>query len=215
MQRMNQYTIVRSNNITNWGEVPSLCINCQYGETSDSIKAYAQICCNESAILVHLWAEQQEIRAEEHGVLGMPCKDSCLEFFFCPNDQDTRYINMEFNINKCLYLGIGSNLQNLSRIVIENADSLFKPKTSYTPKGWEIYYQIPYAFIQRFFPDFRVFDGKVIRANCYTCSEASNPPYNLSWNRIQGHPLTFHRPQDFGTMAFRIPHEANTSTLNQ
>lgn len=205
MQRMNQYTIVRSDSTPDWDDVPALCINCKYDDGSDSVKAYGQICCDESAILIHLWAEQREIRAEERGLLGMPCKDSCLEFFFCPNDQDIRYINMEFNINKCLYLGIGSSLQDLSRIVIEDADSIFKPQTNRTPKGWEIYFQIPYSFVQRFFPDFFVFDGKVIRANCYTCSESSSTPYNLSWNRIQGYPLSFHRPQDFGTMKFRIP----------
>jgi len=212
MRRTNQYVIGYINNHPSWEAIPTLSINCKYDDGSDSVKAYGQICCDESAILIHLWAEQKEIRAEERGLLGMPCKDSCLEFFFCPNDQDIRYINMEFNINKCLYLGFGSNLQDLSRIVIEDADSIFKPQANRTQMGWEIYFQIPYSFITRFFQDFHVFDGKVIRANCYTCSEASNPPYNLSWNRIQGNPLTFHRPQDFGTMIFRIPAEANVCT---
>ena len=201
---MNQYTIVSVNNLPDWDDIPILSMSCIYDGTPDSVKAYGQICSNVNAILLHLWTEQLEIRAEEKGLLGMPCKDSCLEFFFCPNDKDSRYINVEFNINKCLFLGIGSSLQNLSRIVVEDLESVFLPQTNRTLKGWEIYFQIPYSFIQRFFPDFQVHDGKVIRANCYTCSEASATPYNLSWNRIQGYPLTFHRPEDFGTMIFRI-----------
>ena len=202
MQNTRRYIIERIVDQPNWKAISTLEIDCKYGEITADVKAFGQICCNEREILLHLWTEQKEIRAEEYGPLGMPCKDSCLEFFFCPEENDTRYFNVEFNLNKCLYLGIGTCIQDLSRIIIPTIENLFAPETNRTENGWEIYFKIPYHFIQRFFPDFYVYEGKVIRANCYTCAEAVTVPYDLSWNRINKTPLTFHRREDFGIMEF-------------
>ena len=209
MKEMKQYTINMISAQHDWSAIPQLAIDCKYSNTTDDVRAFGQICCNESELLIHLWTEQKEIRAEEQGLLGMPCKDSCLEFFFCPQEEDIRYLNIEFNFNKCLFLGIGTGLQDLSRIIVSNIESIFSPKVYRTEHGWEIYFKVPYQFIRRFFPNFQVFDGKTIRANCYTCSESSAIPYDFSWNRIQGTPLTFHRPEDFGIMDFRL--SPNTS----
>lgn len=201
---MNRYNILRLEADKDWSVLPVLQLNNRYLQTTDEVHAYAQIGHREDALLVHMWIDVAYIRAEENGRLGMPCLDSCLEFFFQPVPGDPRYINMEFNFNGCMFLGIGSCIQDVIRLLPESdPKAIFCPDIRRTPTGWEIYYQIPYAFIRRLFPGFEATAGLEIRANCYTCSELSPKPYSLSWNLVQpkdDEPLTFHCTRCFGSM---------------
>jgi hypothetical protein len=152
---------------------------------------------------VHLWIEVPQVRAVETGPIGMPCKDSCLEFFFQPVNGDPRYINVEFNSNGCLYLGIGTCLQDLIRLLPEeDICAILEPIIQKTEKGWEIYYRIPYTFVRRLFPEFAVASGDTIRANVFACSDLSQPHYYLSWSSITEEPFTFHHSSCFGSMKF-------------
>ncbi len=199
---MKFYEIKKTSENPDWSILPSLEINTPYLDTPDAIKAYAQICYNDKAILVHLSTVEKDILANQSGPLGMPCRDSCLEFFFCPLENDQRYINLEFNMNGCMYLGYGKSLPELTRLIVDPVE-VFAPKISKTSDGWEIFYTIPYTFIRRFFPDFSVKSGKAMRANCYKCADLSNPPHYLSWNRVATEPsFTFHNPDCFGEMIF-------------
>lgn len=198
---MKEYDIKKVREGFSWTDINVLNIDIPYRKTTDEIKAKAQLCYNDKAILVHLSTEEKDIRAVQTGKLGMPCEDSCLEFFFSPMENDKRYFNIEFNFNGCMYLGFGSGLSDLTRLIVE-PDEVFEPEILKTDKGWEIFYSIPYTFIRRFFPDFEANEGKTIRANCYKCADFSVPPHYLSWNKVEGDPFTFHKPSCFGIMKF-------------
>ena len=95
-------------------------------------------------------------------------------------------------------------IENLkaSNITIETVEEMFAPKINKTADGWEIFYRVPYTLIRRFFPDFKVYSGKEMRANCYKCADLSEPPHYLSWNKIEGEPFTFHKRHCFGKINF-------------
>lgn len=194
------YEIQRVTDTFSWDKIPVLNMEHAYLSTPESVTAFGQICASEKALFVHLWVKQVQIRAEEYGLEGLPYKDSCLEFFFCPEEENPEYFNFEFNLNKCLYLGIGKDLATRQRILLENVEEIFKPVTKRTQDGWEIYYQIPYAFIYEYFPMFSVYEGKIIRGNCYSCSDLSNVPYYRSWRHVSEKMFTFHCPECFGRM---------------
>jgi len=185
-----------------WAEIPTLEIDNAYFETPDHIKAYAQIAYDDEAILVHLSTKERVIRAVEKGPLGSPCEDSCLEFFFCPAEGDKRYFNIEFNSNGCMYLGFGSGIVDLVRLVPDEGAEIFSPDIRRTEDGWEIFYRVSYSFVRRFFPDFKVYAGKHMRANCYKCADFSEPPHYKAWSPIVGEPFKFHRPECYGEMIF-------------
>lgn len=199
---MKQYEIKLTSGEADWNEIPVLSIDCEYPGNPDGIRAFAQICYDESALKLHLWTTESETRAVETGTLGSPCEDSCLEFFFCPMENDNRYFNIEFNSNACLFLGFGSSVDNLVRLLPEEGISLFSPDIKTYENGWEIFYKIPFEFIRRFFPDFKAISGKIIRANCYKCSDLGNYPHYLSWSKVSTNPFTFHNPKCFGEMKF-------------
>ncbi len=199
---MNYYKIKKVDKDIDWSAVESLEIGNRYLETPDTIKAFAQICYNDEGIKVHLWSENDEVRAVETGPLGAPYEDSCLEFFFAPMEGDIRYFNIEFNSNLCLYLGLGRCMADHTRLIHDEGAEILSPKASLTETGWEIFYTVPYKFIRRFFPDFEIKKGKKIRANCFKCSDLSTPANYLSWSHVDSKPLDFHRPECFGIMEF-------------
>ncbi len=200
---MLNYTITRVADAQKWDAIPAIQMNNRYLNTHNDVHASAQICYNDEALFIHLQAQVSEIRAVETGSLGNPCEDSCLEFFFQPVNGDDRYINLEFNMNGCFYLGMGTGLYDLMRLVF-NGDpvEVFKPKIQETADGWEIFYQIPFSFIRRMFPQFTVAAGMQMRANCFACSDLSKQPYYLSWNLVDREPFTFHSKECFGNMVF-------------
>ena len=199
---MKTYEIHKVSGMVEWDTVPVIKIDHPYMRTPESIKAYAQLCYNEEALLVHLSTVEAKIRAVENGPLGHPWEDSCLEFFFCPEENDNRYFNIEFNSNGCLYLGFGTVIPDRTRLVKADINEVLCPKINLTDDGWEIFYRIPYSFIRVFDPDFKVYEGKTIKANCYKCADLSEPPHYLSWSVVSENPFTYHNPSCFGTMKF-------------
>ena len=197
---MREYTIVKKGAALDWQQVPALEIdNLLWTEKSD-IQAKAQLCYDEKAIYVHLSAVEKYIRAEHTSVTGMPCEDSCLEFFFSPYEGDERYFNIEYNPNCCMYLGMGTNVETLVRMLPEVEP--FHPEARRTEVGWEIFYTIPLSFINMFFPDFRLESGRKMRANCFKCGDLTVNPHFFSWNAVTSETPAFHRPCDFGLMHF-------------
>lgn len=197
---MRQYTIKKVCGAPDWAKVPALDIDHRYFETPDSITAQAQICYNDEAICVKLSTLEANVRAVENGPVGMPCEDSCLEFFFCPYENDIRYFNIEFNSVGCVFLGMGPNVDKLIRLIPE--DDTLAPKITVRNDGWEICYTVTYEFIRRIFPEFKAYSGKKMLANCYKCADLSEPPHYMAWSPIVGEPFRFHRPECFGEMIF-------------
>ena len=185
-----------------WDAIPVLPIDHTYFDTPEHIRAQAQISYDDEAILVHLSTVERNFRAVEKGPLGSPCEDSCLEFFFCPMEGDRRYFNIEFNPNGCIFLGFGSGIADLVRLVPEEGAEIFSPAITRGEDAWEITYRVPVSFVRRFFPDFSICAGKRMRANCYKCADLSEPAHYMSWSPIVGEPFKFHRPECYGEMIF-------------
>ncbi len=197
---MKTYTILKKPDSLDWVQIPKLSMEYMEWTPLGDVTATAQICYDNHHLYIRFVTTETDIRAEHTDVLGNPCEDSCLEFFFSPILGDTRYFNVEINPNCCMYLGIGSSRYDLVRLILNEHD-LFHTKVYMTCDGWELTYQIPFSFVRRFFPDFAPSSGKTMRANFYKCKEISPNQHYLVWNRIT-ETDDFHRPCDFGTLIF-------------
>ncbi len=198
---MNTYKIVKKPDKLDWNLIPIASINNPYHTGNVDISAGGQICYDDSALYVHLFAKEAHIRAEGKGLLDAPCEDSCLEFFFSPMNGDSRYFNIEYNPNCCIYLGTGTCVDDLVRLIPESGFP-FHPEVNRTEDGWEITYQIPYSFIRQFFPDFSPVSGYEMRGNMYKCGDLTVQEHYFTWNELSGNVLSFHRPCDFGLFIF-------------
>ncbi len=162
----------------------------------------ARLLYDEKAIYVRLEAREADIRAEYHGDYDMVCEDSCLEFFFCPGTEDSRYFDMEINPNGSYYLGFGPNSQESVRILVPEGKKLFDIKTCRIPGGWAAEFQIPVKFVQIFYPAFKIVKGMEIRANFYKCGDLTNTPHYIAWNDVNSDIPDFGMPEFFGTLVF-------------
>lgn len=198
---MKTYTIVRTDKPPVWSEIPPLAIDARRKTPVTDVTASAQLCYDEAALYLHLATREADILAVQNGVLGQPSEDSCLEFFFSPMQGDLRYLNFEWNLNGCLFLGFSRDSSTLLRILPEEerAEDLFSPSVSRTADGWEIFFRIPAEFVRRFFPDFRLESGKTIRANCYKCGGRKGERHYLTWSPVPD-TENFHTPHNFGEM---------------
>ena len=183
----------------NWDSLPILSLDHILWEADCGIRAKAQICRDVSALYVHLSAAESSIRAEYTALLSPVHEDSCLEFFFMP-EEENRYMNFEVNPNGCLHIGFGKSRKERITVVCRDADSLFHLKTAITEDGWEVFYQIPFSFLQLFYPFFRP-EG-CLNANFYKCGDKTPEPHFLSWNPVTSSTPDFHRPCDFGKLVF-------------
>ena len=183
-----------------WKTVPVIAIDELYRPTEAKIKAFAQIAYDETALYIHMWAEETKIRAEVTDPLDQPCRDSCLEFFFSPAPPSLRYFNMEYNLNCKPYLGIGNSIYDLVRLFPQTTD--FNAKANLTETGWEVEYAVPYSFIRVFFPDFAPKTGDKMRANFYKCGDRTEIKHYLAWSCPDEQAHGFHCPECFGELEF-------------
>ncbi len=198
---MKTYTIMKKSMNLDWSLIPEAAIDMPLHKEDIDISATGQLCYDDEYLYVRLAAKEKNIRAEYTGPLDAPCEDSCLEFFFSPDYNDSRYFNIEYNPNCCIYLGIGSFLDNLVRLLPEFGIP-FSPEATRTEYGWEITYQIPFEFIRRFFPNFAPISGTKMKGNFYKCGDLTVEEHYFSWNPISGDKISFHRPCDFGELIF-------------
>ncbi len=201
---MKEYSIVRK---TGWENVPALEISESPLPLKADIRAKAQICYDDEKLYVRLIAHEENIRATyTDSVTSQPCEDSCMEFFFSPDNSQKKYFNIEMNPNCAMYLGIGCRPDGLQLFRLDKTDTPFdfKPEAVRTEDGWQLTYEIPYTFIRYFFPAFDPKPGTYIMANCYKCGDKCKPMHLLSWSPVDlgiGD-CAFHNPECFGKMIF-------------
>lgn len=195
---MNIYTAPQVSGAPDWSAVPAAEIDSLLWTERCDVRARAQLCYAEDRLYLHMQAEERRIRAEERGLLGMPCRDSCLEFFFCPAEGDRRYFNFEFSPGGCIYTGFGRSIEEHSRLLVTGAETLFAVQPRRNEGGWEVSCEIPAEFVRRFFPEFELRRGLRLRANFYKCGDATEQPHYLAWNPVRSAAPAFHRPDDFG-----------------
>lgn len=195
---MKSYVIKKIVGQPDWSTIESVQLEPLWRDAA-GISARAQLCWDDEAIYVKLSATESAIRAEYTGVLNDVCEDSCLEFFLRPT-QSLYYFNIEFNPNCALYLGYGSGLHDLVRLIVQDQQALLAPHACRTQDGWQIEYRIPFTFVKQFFPQFAAEEGAEFYGNFYKCGDLTEKEHYLAWNLIPGEMSTYHRPLDFGRL---------------
>ena len=197
---MNSYWIEKVKGQPDWCKLPVLEVNNVLWLPDAGVRMTQQICYDTDKLYIHQTAVESRIRAEHTELLAQVCEDSCMEFFFCPEETSDRYFNFEWNLNGALYLGFRTGREHAVRLQLKDHKTLFAFRGARTADGWEIFYEIPAEFVRLFVPEFTLGPGKKIRANCYKCGDLTPNPHYLSWNPSTSPNPDFHRPQDFGTM---------------
>lgn len=196
---MERYTILYQS-APNWDIVPAVELRHTGWLDEAPVRAWAQLCSDDTALWVRMEAEESPVRAALSGPLAEVWNDSCLEFFLAPDPSDSRYLNFEFNPLGSLYLGFGSTRPTRVRQIVNDKEALFQPEPFFTEKGWGIVFRIPFDFIRNYFPDFQ--NRGEMAGNFYKCGDLTLQPHYLSWMTMHTDTPDFHRRQDFGALYF-------------
>ena len=163
----------------------------------------------DTAFLLQYRVKEQSVRAVAAADNGQVWKDSCMEFFVIPAD-DNIYYNFEFNCVGVCLLAAGEKRNNREAAqssvisLIRRQPSLGKHPFAERKQEteWDMALVIPYVCLFKH-PDYSP-TGKTVRANFYKCGDDLTVPHFLSWNPINTERPDFHRPEFFGTVKFTL-----------
>ena len=165
-------------------------------EFTPEFKTTARILYNDQAVYVRMETDEQPVVAKCLDRNGPVCTDSCMEFFFCPNETDGRYFNFEFNALGTLCLSVGAS--RYDRTPVDDALSTFDIKPELFDGGWRISFKIPFEFIRKYVGE----PTENMQGNFQKCgSETGHKHYGM-WRAIEIEKPDFHRPEFFGNIKF-------------
>ena len=129
---------------------------------------------------------EEEVRATYTVPNDPVCRDSCVEFFFQPDNADGRYLSFEINPLGTLLIGLGHGIPDI--VYLPDDRTQFKIETYKEDHHWQVCYEIPESFMKQFFGNFM------------KCADDSAKPHHGCWSKIDMPHPAFHVPQFFGTI---------------
>lgn len=162
-------------------------------------EARAYVAWDERGLSVLLCAKEETIRTAAKNFCDPVCRDSCLEFFLMPLEDDARYMNVEVNAAGVAYIGKGTGRAD-GKPLDALPEGMNIRASRHEGGWWAVAYEIPFALIEKLFG--RAPKGsEAMRCNFYTCDETIHPHFG-SWNPVVSAKPDFHRPECFGAVEF-------------
>ena len=123
------------------------------------------------------------------------CEDSCMEFFFTPNEEEKHYINIEINPLGVTHIGIGEGRHG--RVLLDVSEEGLRFETAIRfGRGWTACIFIPYAFLDKHFAK----RTATWRMNSYKCGDLTVEKHFSVWNPIELPKPDYHQPDFFGLL---------------
>ena len=159
-------------------------------------------------IWLKYYVTEENILAKETKINGNVYKDSCVEFFISPDQNDT-YYNFEFNCIGTPHVGYGQKGVSKSLIAPEIV-KLIKVKSSLGNQPfeektggyqWEMMIIIPKECLAN--DKDIVLKGLKANANFYKCGDDTSKPHFVTWNPVGTENPDYHQPAFFGEVFFK------------
>jgi hypothetical protein len=196
-----------------WKETASIEIKYIMGEKPVFFPATeAKVRYDQENIYVIFRVKDQFVKCEVKDYNGPVYKDSCVEFFFSPDQANPlNYFNVEINcggtilthyVNGATKKHTLLEVEDLKKIEIAHTLPKVIENEITKPITWYIEYKIPLAVLEKYANVSRPQSGVVWKANFFkTASTTSNPHY-LTWSYVNHPKPNFHLPEYFGTLVF-------------
>ena len=165
------------------------------------------------AIYVIFRVEDKYVKAVHSNHQDPVYTDSCVEFFFSPDDNSNEgYFNLEMNCGGTMLFHHQTEPRT-NQVHIADEDIQQIEVASTLPPIvdpeiqeetiWSVEYRIPFSVLARY-RDFPIPEkGTIWRANLYKCADATSHPHWLTWAFIDLPSPNFHQPDFFGYLDFQ------------
>jgi hypothetical protein len=198
-----------------WQSVNSINLKCSMGKQPEySPVTRAKLRWDEQYVYVIFQVQDKYVKATATEYNEQVCKDSCVEFFFTP-DQNTKkgYFNIETNCIGTILMryqkGINTDVHPLESDVLDKikiATSLPKGEPIEEeigkPVNWTLEYALPWRILCDYINVAEPAAGVKWRANFYKCADDTSNPHWFTWSKIPLEKPNFHVPEYFGYLEF-------------
>ncbi|MBR9998653.1 MAG: carbohydrate-binding family 9-like protein [Cyclobacteriaceae bacterium] len=172
----------------------------------------AKIAWDDSAIYIIFRVEDRYVRSVHKNHQDPVYKDSCVEFFFIPEeDINNGYFNLEMNCGGTMLFhhqtrprsgAVNISDEHIGRIkVAATLPPIVEPEID-QKITWIVEYRIPFSILKEYHNFVHPEAGTRWRANFYKCADDSSHPHWLTWAPVENPAPDFHLPQYFGWIEF-------------
>lgn len=201
-------------NKAQWKKIDPIHITNYMGKVSAfQPEVQAKMAYDDANVYVIFQVKDRFVKSVTTEYNGPVSTDSCVEFFFSPDEQfPLKYFNLEINAGGTpLMFYIEKPMTTLKKLT---ADELKEIRIAHSlpekidpeitePITWTIEYSIPLSLLSKYSNLTRPAKGVNWKANFYkTGSRTSNPNY-ITWAVVDFPRPNFHLPQFFGTLQFQ------------
>ncbi len=197
-----------------WKRIVAIPITNYMGDKPEHLPfTQAKMAYDNSAIYIIFRVEDQYIKAVHSKNQEMVCRDSCVEFFFTPDNKSNKgYFNLEMNCGGVFLFNFQKSAKS-GRIYIADED-IEQIEVAHTlPKlieneitektTWVVEYRIPFSVLKKYYNFSEPQNGTVWRANFYKCADRTSHPHWLTWAPVNSPRPNFHLPEYFGVIEFQ------------
>lgn len=149
-----------------------------------------RILYSEHGLHIKLTTDDDPIVARKRRQNEQVCEDSCMEFFFRPNEEDPHYFNFEFNPFGTMYMSVRTSRSDFYYPAEDK--KYFGVRSEVGEKEWSLIFTVPFEFIDRELGG----HTKRMYGNLYKCG--GDKKHYLSYYPINTESPDFHRPEFFG-----------------
>ncbi|MBR5157868.1 MAG: hypothetical protein IKW59_08905 [Clostridia bacterium] len=155
-------------------------------------KMTAKLLYNDYGIYVKMETDEKPLLARYCNQNDPVSRDSCMEFFFRPNENDDKYFNFEFNPFGTMFFGLRKSRED--SVNPEQNKEFFNVKSYVDDKNWVLQFTIPFGYIDE------VFGGhtKTMYGNLYKCGGETERRHYATYYPINTEKPDYHRPEFFG-----------------
>ena len=174
--------------------------------------AEVKVMYNDESLMVIFRVKDRFVRCVTNEINGPVWDDSCVEFFFAPDQNSPyKYFNLEVNCGGTALMHYNSvprkefnMIQHDDIQCIKIAHSLPKiidPERS-DSVTWTVEYAIPFSLLEKYAHVTRPKKGVSWRVNFYNIADKTSNQHYISWSPIENGVVDYHQPQFFGVLKF-------------
>jgi len=173
----------------------------------------AKVAYDNTAIYVIFRVEDRYVKAVAGKNQGPVYLDSCVEFFFSPEDDIKEgYFNLEMNCGGNMLFH--HQMEPRTKQTLISEEHIAQVEVAATlpeivnpeiveDTTWVVEYRIPFSVLSHYHSFSNPEAGSVWRANFYKCADKTSHPHWLTWSPIDLPRPNFHVPEYFGVLEFQ------------
>ncbi len=200
-------------NKATWAAIPSINITHIMGDKPHFMpETEAKLAYDQHHLYGIFQVKDRYVISEETKTNGPVSRDSCVEWFFAPNeDNPLQYFNIEINaggttlfhhvtVPRKEYLVIDE--EDISKITVATSlPSVISPEIT-SDTTWTVEFKIPISLLEKYSKVSAPKKGVEWRANFYKTANRNSNPHYITWNKVENPRPDFHLPQYFGKLIF-------------